>query len=367
MYFATRAVRSGVSRGSSLAAESGSSIFSAIRASKLPTGLESNSMSPQVTFKSNEEKLPQAGALVDSAGKPVPSAPRLCDAVAQVYTPSHGSAPSALPQRPVGLEDLGPAAALRVIGPDSEKWLQGMQSNDLAAAPYGGAVAGLFLGGKGRLVAEAILWRRRDEVIVSTDDARFDTLRAHLDKLLIMEDCEIQDAPGLRRLRWYPAETAPSETITGFTSPLGFEMLLPEGEAQALLDRLRDRPRPDAVEAWRVALGIPRWGADLDEETTPIEAGLDPVLSFSKGCYVGQEVVAMATYRGRVAWNLVRLEVAGAAPPPGTKLGGAKGRVTSSTQIGGVSVMLGYVHKESIVPDSTIALEDGRTARVLGL
>jgi folate-binding protein YgfZ len=327
-------------------------------------------MSPQVTFKSNEDKLPQAGALVDSAGKPVPPAPRLCDAVAQEYTPSHGSAPSSLPQRPVGLEDLGPAAALRVIGPDREKWLQGMQSNDLAAAPYGGAVAGLFLGGKGRLVAEAYLWRRRDEVVVSTDDGRLDKLRAHLDKLLIMEDCEIQEAPGLRRLRWHASATPPSDVppqITGSWSPLGFELLLPEDEAQALLESLRDRPRPDQVEAWRIALGIPRWGADLDEETTPIEAGLDPVLSFVKGCYVGQEVVAMATYRGRVAWNLARLEVAGAAPPPGTKLGGTKGRVTSSTQIGGVSVMLGYVHKESIVPGSTVALEDGRTARVLGL
>ena len=82
------------------------------------------------------------------------------------YTPSHGTPPSALPEQPVGLEDLGPAAALRVVGPEREKWLQGMQSNDLAAAPPGGAVPGAFLGGKGRLVAVALLWRRRDEVIV---------------------------------------------------------------------------------------------------------------------------------------------------------------------------------------------------------
>src|SRR4051812_21703280 len=220
-------------------------------------------MSPQVTFKSNEDKLPQAGALVDSAGKPVPPAPRLCDTIVRPYTPSHGTAPAEVPPRPVGLEDLGPAAALRVIGPDREKWLQGMQSNDLAAAPYGGAVAGLFLGGKGRLVAEAILWRRRDEVLVTTDASRLDVLRAHLDKLLIMEDCEILEAPGLRRLRWYPQETAPAESIEGYASPLGLEMLLPEAEAQALLDRLRDRPRPDQIEAWRIALGVPRWGADL--------------------------------------------------------------------------------------------------------
>lgn len=329
-------------------------------------------MSPQVTFKSNEDKAPRAGALVDSAGKPVPAPPRLADAVAQPYAPSHGSAPSALPRRPEGLEDLGPAAALRVGGPDREKWLQGMQSNDLAAAPYGGAVAGLFLGGKGRLVAEGMLWRRPDEVIVTTGATRLEVLRAHLDKLLIMEECELLEAPALRRLRYFAGATPPDAPphLVGSAQPLGLELLLPEDEAQALLDSLRDRPRPDLVEAWRIAIGVPQWGRDLDEETTPIEAGLDPMLSFSKGCYVGQEVVAMATYRGRVAWNLVRLEVEGALPAPGTRIDpqrGPKGRVTSSTQVGGAAVLLGYVHKEFIAPGSEVVLEDGRRARVLGL
>jgi folate-binding protein YgfZ len=328
-------------------------------------------MSPQVTFKSAGDKVPQAGAPVDSAGEPVAAPPRLCDAVRTPYTPSHGEPPSALPERPAGLEDLGPAAGLRVVGPEREKWLQGMQSNDLAAAPWGGAVPGAFLGGKGRLVAVALLWRRRDEVIVSTEPERLDGLRAHLDKLLIMEDCEVQEAPGLRRLRYWPADSPPPavpEHITGAMEPLGLELLLPESEAQALLDTLRERPRPDQSEAWRVAIGVPRWGAELGEETTPIEAGIDRMLSFAKGCYVGQEVVAMATYRGRVAWNLVRLEVEGAAPAPGTALGeGGKGRVTSATQVGANALLLGYVQKGLIVPGSSVKLADGRTTRVLGL
>jgi len=319
-------------------------------------------MSPQVTFKSNTETAASPAAA---------DAPRLARAVRTLYTPSHGSAPSVLPQQPEGLQDLGPAAALRVKGPEREKWLQGMQSNELSAAPLGGAVAGVFLGGKGRLVAEGLLWRRAEEVIVTTDPSRIDALRAHLDKLLIMEDCEILDAPGLRRLRWWPADAPPRgapQEITGSPQPLGFEMLLEEAQAQDLLETLHDRPRPDAMEAWRIAIGVPQWGADLDEETTPIEAGLDRMLSFSKGCYVGQEVVAMATYRGRVAWNLARLEVAGAAPAPGAKLGaGGKGRITSSTQVGAIAVALGYVHKEQIVPGSEVKLEDGRVARVLGL
>jgi aminomethyltransferase len=326
-------------------------------------------MSPQVTFKSNEDKAPQAG--LDASGRPVPPPPRLCDAVRIPYAPSHGAAPSAMPQPPVGLEDLGPAAAIRVVGPEREKWLQGMQSNDLSAAPYGGAVAAAFLGGKGRLVALALLWRRRDEVIVTTGPDRLDALRAHLDKLLIMEDCEMQEAPDLRRLRYWPADDPPRTVpahIVGSVQPLGFELLLPEAEAQSLLETLRERPRPDLAEAWRIATGVPSWGPELGEETTPIEAGLDPLISFDKGCYVGQEVVAMATFRGRVAWNLVRLEVAGAAPPAGAKMGaGGKGRVTSATSVGASALMLGYVHKELIVPGSAVRLEDGRSASVLGL
>jgi len=326
-------------------------------------------MSPQVTFKSNDDKAPQAD--VDSAGRPILGAPRLRDAVRVPYTPSHGSAPSSMPQPPVGLEDLGPAAGLRVVGPDREKWLQGMQSNDLAVVPQGGAIAGAFLSGKGRLVAVGLLWRRHDEVLVTTEPERLDALRAHLDKLLIMEDCELREVPDLRRLRYWPSETPPREVpphIAGSVQPLGFELLLPETEAQSLLETLPERPRPDLAEAWRVAAGVPRWGADLDEDTTPIEGGLDPLLSFSKGCYVGQEVVAMATYRGRVAWNLVRLEVPGEVPAVGAKLGpGGKGRVTSATQVGAGALLLGYVRKELIVPGSPVPLEDGRTAAVLGL
>jgi folate-binding Fe-S cluster repair protein YgfZ len=244
-----------------------------------------------------------------------------------------------------------------------------MQSNDLAAAPFGGAIAAAFLGGKGRLVAVGLLWRRRDEVIVTTDPERLTPLREHLDKLLIMEDCELQGGPGLRRLRYWPSDSPPRavpEHILGSAQPLGFELLLAEAEAQSLLETLRDRPRPDLAEAFRVAAGVPRWAADLDEDTTRIR--------WARPTLVQQGVLRRTgsgghgDYRGRVAWNLVRLEVPGQAPRVGARIGaGGKGRVTSATQVGGIALLLGYVHKEQIVPGSEVPLEDGRTARVLGL
>jgi len=252
--------------------------------------------------------------------------------------------------------------------------MQGMQSADVSAAPMGGAVAALFLGGKGRLVTEGLVWRFPEELIVTTLPERLDALQEHLDKLLIMEDCELSRAEGLHRLRFAPGESPLGrfEEVIGSLQPLGLELLVPAERAPELIAALPAAP-PAAVEAWRVALGVPAWGSELDEEATPVDAGLDRQISFAKGCYVGQEVVAMATYRGRVAWNLVRLQVQGAVPAPGARLDpsrpaqGKRGRVTSATQAGGISALLGYVHKELIVPGSAVALEDGRTATVLGL
>src|SRR5262249_61892263 len=114
------------------------------------------------------------------------------------------SPPGRLPAPPYVYCYRGAAAVLRFIGPEREAWMQGMQTGDVSAAPMGGAVPALFLGGKGRLVAEGLVWRFPDEVIVSTLPGRLDALEEHLDKLLIMEDCELSRAEGMRRLRFAP-------------------------------------------------------------------------------------------------------------------------------------------------------------------
>jgi folate-binding protein YgfZ len=267
-------------------------------------------MSTQITRKSKGETPPAEGALV---GAP---APTLAGARRPAYAPSHGRAAEPLPAAPVGLLDLGPAAALAVRGPDRESWLQGMQTADVGAAPLGGAVYAAFLSGKGRLVADGFVWRFADELVVTTPADRLAALHQHLDKLLIMEDAELGLREGLHRLRFYPGEQpcdAPGAAeTTGSWLGLGLELLVSEARAQELIGALPAVTDLAHVEQHRVALGVPLFGRDLDEETVPLEGGLDRAISFSKGCYVGQEVVAMATYRGRVLWNLVRMQVAGA-------------------------------------------------------
>ncbi len=326
-------------------------------------------MSTQITRKSTAD-TPQAEVAAAVA-------PTLGGARPASYAPSHGQAAEPLPALPAGLVDLGPAHALRVLGPDRESWLQGMQTADVRAAPLGGAVYAAFLGGKGRLVSDGLLWRSADELVVTVPEGRVGPLAAHLDKLLIMEDAELSPAEGLHRLRYSPGDAAVASSsagqLRGSWEPLGFELLLPEAEAQKLLAELPRSTDLAQLEQYRVAIGLPAWGQDLDEETVPLEGGLDRAISFEKGCYVGQEVVAMATFRGRVLWNLVRLIVPGAPPARGSLIdparAGKRGRVTSAVALPGGerSVLLGYVHKELIVPGSTVLLEDGRSATVLGL
>jgi folate-binding protein YgfZ len=327
-------------------------------------------MSPNVTFKSTEDRVPQAAA----PGQALAQAPSLASVTRASYTPSHGAAPDRMPQIPYGLLDGGPAAALRVIGPEREKWMQGMQTADVSAAPYGGGVPGGFLDGKGKLVAEGTVFRLPEEILVVALPERMQALQAHLDRLLIMEDCEMAPAEGLRRLLFCPGEEPLRRfpDVTGVPGPLGLELLVPESRAAGLVAAL-PAADPAAVEAYRIAIGLPAWGSELDEESTPVEAGLDREISFEKGCYVGQEVIAMATFRGRVSWNLVRLQVPGNAPPVGARLDpkraaqGKRGRVTSALQVEGLAVLLGYVHRELMAPGTKVELDDGRMATVLGL
>ncbi|MBS2023320.1 MAG: folate-binding protein YgfZ [Deltaproteobacteria bacterium] len=334
-----------------------------------------------ITRKSSEDnKVPaQAlaagvppGVLIDAQGVPVGEAQLLSAWSEAAFVPSHGTMPSGALPSTRGFVDLGAAAALRVVGPDRESWLTGVTTADVKAAQAGGAVYSLFLNGRGRVVADGYVFRFADELVITTRPDRLDALHTHLDKLLIMEDAELSRATGRHRLRWVgaPPDASLTEGVRGSPDALGFEVLLTADRAAQVLAQVPERADAGVLETLRIARGIPAWGQDFGEETTPLEAGLDRAIAFNKGCYVGQEVVAMATYRGRVQWNLVRLAMEGEVPQVGAQLDparGGKGKVTSAAQLGAQAIALGVVHREKMAPGSVVDLADGRKATVLGL
>jgi folate-binding protein YgfZ len=118
----------------------------------------------------------------------------------------------------------------------------------------------------------------------------------------------------------------------------------------------------DALEILRVEEGIPRFGQDMDERTIPMEANLEAAINYDKGCYIGQEVIARATYRGHVNKKLCGLILGDALPSAGAALRrGDKsvGWMTSAVQSPGVgkAIALGYVQRDSLEPGTRLEVE----------
>ena len=125
-------------------------------------------------------------------------------------------------------------------------------------------------------------------------------------------------------------------------------------------DEQPEAPDAEELEALRIEAGTPRWGSEIDETILPAEAGLDEThVSFTKGCYPGQEPIARLHYRGRPNRRLRVLEVADAEPGDEIVLGEkVVGRVTSAVP----GRALGYVRRE--VPDDAVLEIDGAEARL---
>jgi folate-binding protein YgfZ len=217
-----------------------------------------------------------------------------------------------------------PRAFLRVAGPDAAEYLQRMVSNDVEALAVGEACDALLLTAKARVIAPLRVLRRGEEdFLVLTEPELGDTVRTQL----------------LRTRFAAKAEIEPEEHESWFV--LGGEEVLDDRPAG-------DEVGEEELERWRIEAGIPRWGREIDDQILPAEAGLDEThISFSKGCYPGQEPIARQRYRGKVNRKLRVLDVEGDVTP-GTELvldGKTVGRITSAVP----GVALGYVRVE--VPD----------------
>jgi folate-binding protein YgfZ len=214
-----------------------------------------------------------------------------------------------------------PRAFLRVAGTDAADYLQRMVSNDVEALAVGDACDALLLTAKARVIAPLrIIRRAADDFLLLTEPELGETLRAELVRMRFAAKADIE----------------PEEHESWLV--LGGEEVLderPPGEEVGEED----------LERWRIESGIPRWGREIDDRILPAEAGLDEThISFSKGCYPGQEPIARQRYRGKVNRKLRVLEIDGEAEPGDDLLLNGKkvGRITSAVP----GLALGYVRVE---------------------
>jgi tRNA-modifying protein YgfZ len=224
-----------------------------------------------------------------------------------------------------------PRDYVRVAGPDAEGFLQRMLSNDVTAAPC----QALLLTPKSRLIAPLVVVRREvDDFLLLTEPGLGEAVRATLLRARFAARVEIE-----------PEQHA---SVVVF----GAEGGIPNAEfgeaGSELLDAgVEPTLSGEELERMRIEARSPAWGKELDDSILPAEAGLDEThISFTKGCYPGQEPIARLHHRGKVNRTLRVLEVDAAAPGDEIRHGEkVVGRITSVAP----SVALGYLRID--VPD----------------
>ncbi len=183
-----------------------------------------------------------------------------------------------------------------VTGPDAADYLQRMVSNDVEALAVGEACPALLLTAKARVIAPLVVWRRGEEdFLVLTEPGLGERVHAELLRLRFRARCEI--------------EAEEHESVLVFGGEDGFATDWP-GAREVLDSGLEPTLDAAELELRRIEAGVPRWGSEIDDKILPAEAGLDAThISFSKGCYPGQEPIARLHYRGHANRELRVVEL----------------------------------------------------------
>lgn len=306
----------------------------------------------------------------------------------------------------VGLVDRSHRALVAVVGPEAKLFLHGMVTNEVSGLKPGQGNLATVINARGRMLGEGrVLCLSAEELFFDMEPDAAPLVSPHLDQYLISEDCELRDLTehignlgvfGPRAtevmahflgadLPVLPLHHHVSCTVEGQPGLLvsaapfgvpGWELWLPVGVLASTWAGLLQRVEAvggkavgeDALEITRIRSGIPRYGNDLTEATIPLEANLEAAISYTKGCYVGQEVIAKATYRGQVRRKMARLELSSPEVEAGAGLlDGDRnvGTITSVAPADGGAVALAYVRRDRLEVGRVLAVEGGGEAKIV--
>jgi folate-binding protein YgfZ len=324
-----------------------------------------------------------------------------------------------------GLVERSHRGRLRLSGADRRDYLQGLLTNDIAGLSPGTGCYAALLTAQGRMISDMSLAETGSAIVMDLERAVTGKVFAHLERFIITEDVQVTDeTESVAQIGVFgpEASTVVSRVIGVDASGLeshrpfdnrtwqwngvpvlgirrddigvpGFDLLIGIDRAGSLSQAVRDQGAlevdPDVVEVSRVEAGRPIFGRDMTEETIPLEAGIeDRAISFTKGCYVGQEIIIRVLHRGhgRVARRLVGLTMDPAAevPAAGDRVRSAErdiGTVTSAVRSVALDrpIAMAYVQRDfaepstevsvvsrgALVPGSVVPLPFTSTARFL--
>ncbi len=302
-----------------------------------------------------------------------------------------------------GLVDLSWPDRLVLTGEDRQRFLNGLVTRDVKRLQPGEGCFGFLTDGRGRVLADVAIRALEGKLWVELPPGSGAGVREHLEKYIVADRVEVHAGEGLASVALAGPEAearlaAATEggellrepwahreaEVLGRAVQLGRHerfgvpawTIWVEGEraeevAGGLVDRLGAVPCGyRALDLVRVEAAVPWFGRDFGPENLPQETGLEGVVDYDKGCYLGQEIVARLHYRGQASRLVRRLEFDVAEPPvPGTELlydDREAGRVTSAVLAPGAPrpVGLGLIQRRACEPGTRLAVEGGGTAQV---
>lgn len=304
----------------------------------------------------------------------------------------------------VGLIDLSHQGKVRFSGADRVDFLNRMLSNDVKNLPVGRGCRAFLLNSKGHVVSYHVLYARADELLAETDPAMASAMIEMLGRYVVADDVtieDISDAWGLLSLQGPKASAALADLLGGDppaleplqhaerqaaggpvrivsrsrTGETGYDLWAPADRLPALWEAAakaggRHGLRPvgvGALEVLRIEAGEAR-AADVGGDLLALETGLEHAISFTKGCYIGQEFVVRVAHRGHVNRRLSGLVLNGdRVPPAGSRVAAAGkevGWITSAalSPALGRAIALGYVRREHNAPGSKVTALVGDAA-----
>jgi folate-binding protein YgfZ len=293
------------------------------------------------------------------------------------------------------MTDFSDRAKIELTGSERLPFLDGLVTAELKTLPPGTFAYALLLNEKSRVLGDLRVFVLPESLVLDLGAAQKESIVRILEKARVSDDVEFRDlgvvghvevhgpatggaiekvlggeARGLGQgsFRTIPVEPRGRTYVSGIRSPpmTGYAIWSPDSSLSREWEALsRAGVRPvgrDAMEVLRIEAGIPGFGSDMGEDTLALEVAPESAISFTKGCYVGQEIVARGTYVGQVRRKLLGLRVDGDVVPAHgdrvSKDGHEVGRVTSAawSPTFGRVIALGILRLDAVSPDDSLSI-----------
>jgi aminomethyltransferase len=288
-------------------------------------------------------------------------------------------------------------ALVVVWGKEAVQFLNGMITNDVAKLEDGGQMLAVFPNAQGRLLALVRVLRQNDRFLFETEEVTHEKLYNNLFRFTFAGDFFVEDlSAGFSYFEIFGPKSDVYNPLVGekfsgafaFESPTGAAYFIPNENVEKFRSFLADENdcvtiSDELYETLRIETGVPKYGVDMDETTIVPELGLEGLISYNKGCYVGQEIIARIHFRGHVAKQLTGLVMSTPEQQAETRPVGSvplneselkttddknAGRITSATYSPKLqkTIALAYVRYDYLA-EGTELLADGRPVTVKNL